>query len=79
MSISEAQRRALLAVADGRVRHQHPFTWVIDLVDLDTLKPRTLQTLARQKLIRVAANSPHAQRPVELTDEGRRTIEQERT
>jgi hypothetical protein len=73
--LSEAQRRALLAVGAGRVRHQHPFTWVIDLVDLDTVRPRTLQGLAKQKLIRVIANSPEAQRPVEITERGRAAID----
>jgi hypothetical protein len=74
MKVSEPQRRALEAVAAGRVKHMHPFTWVVDLVDLEEVTPRTLQALARNKLIRVRANEAETQRPVELTEAGRRAL-----
>jgi len=68
--MNNAQRRALEAVRDGKVPHAHPFQWATDIPYLD-VKLRTLQRLAKEKLIRIRANDRDYRRPVELTGAGR--------
>jgi len=66
---SITRRDALQAVCDGKVKHAHPFTWGVE-ADYLHVKPKTLQQLARKKLIRVVANSAGYWRPVKLTESG---------
>jgi hypothetical protein len=68
--LSAAKMRALEAVKAGKVRHMHPFAWVV--ADW-TIKDRTLQVLARDRLIKVVSTRD-VQRPVILTEEGRVAI-----
>jgi hypothetical protein len=66
---SGIRRDALQAVSEGKVKHAHPFTWGVE-ADYLHVKPKLLQRLAREKLIRVVANASGYWRPVELTETG---------
>lgn len=74
-TITDRHRRFLQAVADGKIKHVHPFAWVVphDLIDRQTA--RTLGSMQRTtRLIRVDASSTEHQRPVALTDAGREAL-----
>jgi hypothetical protein len=76
--LTEPQRRALLAVQAGRVYQRHPMDWLVGLADLDTVRPATLQLLARERLIRVkisdAAPEHTFDRQVVVTPHGEQAL-----
>lgn len=75
MKLSKNQLRLMRAVDAGKVRHAHPFVWVVtsDLLDVRGYE-RMLQALANRTLIKVDAGSSEHYRPVRLTIAGEKAL-----
>src|SRR5262245_60038177 len=71
---SQAACRALLAVANGKVRHVPPSTWI---GDVERLRATTLQALLNTKLVRVTRLAKPGQeaRRVVLTPRGVKVLQ----
>jgi hypothetical protein len=68
--------KVLRAVEGGLVQHAHPVTWNC-AQDAQHIDARTRQRALQQDLLRVAANSDRAPRPVTLTRAGQARLARE--